>query len=171
MKRCAATFTPPRPTAVGDETHCSLGIGHGGDHLEMDVTGYVFARWNDEGGYEVDEFPRQEHTLRRDGHPSVRFTGRRVARASSERKGCDIWTELTLYRPDSKDFRWVASVVGRSRRKGHFDKFAVHTVADDAALIVALGHGRLSQDIYRDANVENVEGLGTRPRSDDVPPT
>jgi hypothetical protein len=107
----------------------------------------------------------QRYVLKRDGEADVRFTGERIAEASSsaERSRGDYsgttgrWTELSLYR--TKGGKYVCHSVGRTQWQGEHDRYATEVCNSEAAVVNYLGHGWLAKELYAEAGIDAAEEI------------
>ncbi len=94
--------------------------------------------------------------------PALRFTGELIGSAASSDNnallnysgstGC--WTELALYR--TARGKLICYRIDRTRWQGEHDRFTGKVCESEAEVIEFFGHGRIAQELYEDAGIENV---------------
>ena len=94
---------------------------------------------------------KTEKLLQRDGAADIKFSGRVLAKASSqEDKG--RWTELALYRTEG--VKYVCHSIGRTMWAGEHDRHAADVCETTDGVIEFFGHGWLAKEIYFQAGID-----------------
>ncbi|MDA0790259.1 MAG: hypothetical protein O2780_12480 [Proteobacteria bacterium] len=103
-------------------------------------------------------------TLTIDNAPNIRFTGEKVAHASThpdQAMGSSWsgetgrWTVLDLYRTTSG--KYVCHQIGRTQWQGEQDRYSGKVCDTEAEIIEFFGHRWLAKELYESAGFEDVQ--------------
>lgn len=97
--------------------------------------------------------------VKNDNAPNIRFTGEEVAQVNSKSAYNDggRWTVLKLYR--TKSGKFICQSIGRTQWQGETDRYSAQVAEDHAGVIEFFGHGRLAKDLYREADISDVQDV------------
>ncbi|WP_019584148.1 hypothetical protein [Thioalkalivibrio sp. ALE16] len=151
---------------VVDEDGDPLSAAELADYLDedfkcIDYSDLQIAQTDD---IDVDEESDMETiTLEIDNAPDIRFTGERIASASSTDNNAHgssysgqtgRWTELALYK--TQGGRFVCHQIGRTRWQGERDRHSGCVCDTEEEVIEFFGHRWLAKELYEDAGLEDV---------------
>lgn len=94
-------------------------------------------------------------TLSNDGAADVKFIGELLAGASSRDNNSSRWTELSLYR--TQKGRFVCHSVGVTLWDDETNRSDVQVCKTEAEVKNYFGQGRLAKELYKEANIENIQ--------------
>lgn len=97
--------------------------------------------------------------LKIDNEPDIKFTGERVASATSadarrEAKDAGRWTELDLYKTEGGQF--VCHQTGRTQWEGQHDRFSGKVCRTAEEVKEFFGHGWLAKRLYDNGGIDDV---------------
>lgn len=108
---------------------------------------------------DIDEGTDMETiTLTRDDGPDARFTGEKIASASSHHYDgtrSARWTELDLYRTAKGTL--ICHEIGKTLWVGETTRYSVHIADDSESLVDQVGHGRLAKELYDEAGIDHAQ--------------
>lgn len=101
-------------------------------------------------------------TIIRDKESDIRFTGEKIASASTspDTARSDFsgstgrWTTLRLYR--TKSGKYICEQIGHTQWQGENDRHSGAICETHAEIIAFFGHGWLAKELYEDAEIEDV---------------
>ena len=115
-------------------------------------------------GYEVAESPFKKFNISRTGLPPMKFTGRKIAFASTKTvrgEGQNRWTEVAIYR--TKGGKWIGYIGSITCWQGEFDHYKATSCDSPQSLIDWLRDdyngtlGRASQEACEEAAKADAE--------------
>ena len=101
-----------------------------------------------------------QEVVERDNAPDLKFTGVKIAMASSKPAyGNDggRWTVLELYA--TKGGKYIAATTGVTCWQGEHDRYDAKVCNSEADVIEYLGHGWVAKEIYEIAGIENTKKI------------
>ncbi|GAB6035415.1 hypothetical protein [Galenea microaerophila] len=105
----------------------------------------------DEKGTDMDF---EEFILERDSAPDLKFVGNKVAEVVTDENSAR-WLELALYK--TKGGQFICQKIEKTRWLGEVDHYYVQICATEDEVKQYFGQGRYSKELYRKAEIENVE--------------
>ena len=102
----------------------------------------------------------KEYNLRVDNSPNMKFTGERIASASSspETSRSDYsgttgrWTELDLYK--TKGGKYICHQVGFTQWQGEHARYSGAVCETEDSVTAFFGHGWLAKELYENADLD-----------------
>lgn len=105
------------------------------------------------------------HIVERDNEPNLRFTGERIAFASSSENNAHSnysgksgrWTELALYKTGGG--KYICEQIGHTIYQGENTRYSGSVCETEAEVIEFFGHGWLAKDLYEDAEIDAAQDV------------